>query len=142
MYDLAARDGCGRHATRRQRCACRCRRQNAQHVAVIGHVQSLLCRPEDYADQRQKTCTDASVLLASEDSQIGVRMRVCLYGQDRTHRSSSRRSGAACETVRDRNTPQKIVWRVQDVAFGGGGSGGGGGGGEGGKSGVTGRPWG
>ena len=30
-----------------------------------------------------------SVLLASEDSQIGVRMRVCLYGQDRTHQSSS-----------------------------------------------------
>jgi hypothetical protein len=29
------------------------------------------------------------VLLASEDSQIGVRMRVCLYGQDRTHPGSS-----------------------------------------------------
>jgi hypothetical protein len=27
----------------------------------------------------------ASVPLASEDSQIGVRMRVCLYGQDRTY---------------------------------------------------------
>jgi len=31
----------------------------------------------------------SSVLLASEDSQIGVRMRVCLYGQDRTHPGSS-----------------------------------------------------
>jgi hypothetical protein len=31
----------------------------------------------------------ASVPLASEDSQIGVRMRVCLYGQDRTHPGSS-----------------------------------------------------
>ena len=30
----------------------------------------------------------ASVPLASEDSQIGVRMRVCLYGQDRTHPGS------------------------------------------------------
>jgi hypothetical protein len=30
-----------------------------------------------------------SVLLASEDSQIGIRMRFCRYGQDRTHRSSS-----------------------------------------------------
>ena len=30
-----------------------------------------------------------SVLLASEDSQIGVRMRVCPYGQDRTHPGSS-----------------------------------------------------
>src|ERR1035437_4747482 len=39
-----------------------------------------------------------SVPLASEDSQIGVRMRGCLYGQDRTHPGSSRRSGAACET--------------------------------------------
>jgi hypothetical protein len=33
--------------------------------------------------------TASSVLLASEDSQIGVRMRICLDGQDRTHRSSS-----------------------------------------------------
>jgi hypothetical protein len=32
---------------------------------------------------------EASVPLASEDSQIGVRMRVCLYGQDRTHPGSS-----------------------------------------------------
>jgi hypothetical protein len=32
---------------------------------------------------------NASVPLASEDSQIGVRMRVCLYGQDRTHPGSS-----------------------------------------------------
>jgi hypothetical protein len=31
----------------------------------------------------------ASVPLASEDSQIGVRMRVCLYGQDRTYPGSS-----------------------------------------------------
>jgi hypothetical protein len=30
-----------------------------------------------------------SVLLASEDSQIGIRMRVCLYGQDGTHPSPS-----------------------------------------------------
>ena len=30
-----------------------------------------------------------SVPLASEDSQIGARMRVCLYGQDRTHPGSS-----------------------------------------------------
>jgi hypothetical protein len=30
-----------------------------------------------------------SVPLASKDSQIGVRMRVCLYGQDRTHPGSS-----------------------------------------------------
>jgi regulator of protease activity HflC (stomatin/prohibitin superfamily) len=30
-----------------------------------------------------------SVPLAPEDSQIGVRMRVCLYGQDRTHPGSS-----------------------------------------------------
>ena len=30
----------------------------------------------------------SSVPLASEDSQIGVRMRVCLYGQDRTHPGS------------------------------------------------------
>jgi len=37
----------------------------------------------------------ASVPLASEDSQIGVRMRVCLYKQDRTHPGSSRRSGVA-----------------------------------------------
>jgi hypothetical protein len=31
----------------------------------------------------------ASVPLASEDSQIGVRMRVCRYGQDRAHPSCS-----------------------------------------------------
>jgi hypothetical protein len=31
----------------------------------------------------------SSVPLASEDSQIGVRMRVCLYGQDRTYPGSS-----------------------------------------------------
>ena len=31
----------------------------------------------------------ASVPFASEDSQIGVMMRVCLYGQDRTHPGSS-----------------------------------------------------
>jgi hypothetical protein len=30
-----------------------------------------------------------SLPLASEDSQIGVRMRVCQYGQDRTHPGSS-----------------------------------------------------
>jgi hypothetical protein len=30
-----------------------------------------------------------SVPLASEDSQIGVGMRVCLYGQDRTYPGSS-----------------------------------------------------
>jgi hypothetical protein len=30
-----------------------------------------------------------SVPLASEDSQIGVRMRVCRYGQDRAHPSCS-----------------------------------------------------
>src|SRR5262249_22876061 len=29
-----------------------------------------------------------SVLLASEDSKIGLRMRACPYGQDRTHPSS------------------------------------------------------
>ena len=32
---------------------------------------------------------DASVPLVSEDSQIGVMMRVCLYGQDRTYSGSS-----------------------------------------------------
>jgi hypothetical protein len=32
---------------------------------------------------------EASVPLASEDSQIGVRMRVCRYGQDRAHPSCS-----------------------------------------------------
>src|SRR5712672_4720737 len=60
----------------------------------------------------------ASVLLASEDSQIGVRMRVCLYGQDRTHRSSSRRSGAACETgARSQHAAEDRV-AVADRAFG------------------------
>jgi len=61
---------------------------------------------------------DPSVLLASEDSQIGVRMRVCLYGQDRTHRSSSRRSGAACETgERSQHAAEDRV-AVADRAFG------------------------
>src|SRR6266566_5225344 len=60
----------------------------------------------------------ASVLLASEDSQIGVRMRVCLYGQDRTHRSSCRRSGAACETgERSQHAAEDRV-AVADRAFG------------------------
>src|SRR5258706_8973198 len=59
----------------------------------------------------------ASVLLASEDSQIGVRMRVCLYGQDRTHRSSSRRSGAACETgERSQHAAEERV-AVADLSF-------------------------
>src|SRR5258706_6562619 len=58
-----------------------------------------------------------SFLLASEDSQIGVRMRVCLYGQDRTHRSSSRRSGAACETgERSQHAAEDRV-AVADRAF-------------------------
>ena len=36
-----------------------------------------------------RTWCHPSVPLASEDSQIGVRMRVCLYGQDRTYPGSS-----------------------------------------------------
>src|ERR1700730_10839558 len=36
MRDMAARDGGGRRAAKHKRRACRCRRQNAQHVAVIG----------------------------------------------------------------------------------------------------------
>jgi hypothetical protein len=36
MRDVAARDGCGWRAARYKRRSCRCRRQNAQHVAVIG----------------------------------------------------------------------------------------------------------
>ena len=59
----------------------------------------------------------ASVPLASEDSQIGVRMRVCLYGQDRTHPGSFER------LVKDRNTPQKIVWRSRIVLLAGEGNG-------------------
>src|SRR5258707_10152981 len=45
-------------------------------------------------------------------------MRVCLYGQDRTHRSSSRRSGAACETgERSQHAAEDRV-AVADRAFG------------------------
>src|ERR1700730_17666486 len=36
MRDMAARDGCGRRAAKHKRRSCRCRRQNAPHVAVIG----------------------------------------------------------------------------------------------------------
>jgi hypothetical protein len=39
--------------------------------------------------KRSVAFISASVPLASEDSQIGVRMRVCLYGQDRTYPGSS-----------------------------------------------------
>jgi hypothetical protein len=54
----------------------------------------VLCAPQGRLALISPIISDASaclpsVLLASEDSQIGVRMRVCLYGQDRTHRSSS-----------------------------------------------------
>jgi putative tryptophan/tyrosine transport system substrate-binding protein len=46
----------------------------------------------EFAADRVKSEVDviyAIVPLASEDSQIGVRMRVCLYGQDRTYPGSS-----------------------------------------------------
>ena len=51
---------------------------------VVEHGEDLIGHfPHEY-----DAVNFASVPLASEDSQIGVRMRVCLYGQDRTHRSS------------------------------------------------------
>jgi quinol monooxygenase YgiN len=40
-------------------------------------------------DEHLQTPILTSVPLASEDSQIGVRMRVCRYGQDRAHPSCS-----------------------------------------------------
>jgi hypothetical protein len=40
-------------------------------------------------DRRYGPRGTTSVPLASEDSQIGVRMRVCRYGQDRAHPSCS-----------------------------------------------------
>jgi len=65
---------------------------------VSAHVQDALVKVADILwqprEQRfvmalNRFRLDASVPLASEDSQIGVRMRVCLYGQDRTHPGSS-----------------------------------------------------
>ena len=53
----------------------------------------------------------ASVLLASEDSLEGLKMRVCGHGQDRM------------DPVGDRNTPQKVVWRARIVLLAGDGVG-------------------
>jgi hypothetical protein len=53
------------------------------HVMAITHFARAL------GAARSGNPQAASVPLASEDSQIGVRMRVCLYGQDRTYPGSS-----------------------------------------------------
>src|SRR6266404_6063680 len=104
-------------------------RANANENSLPSHNRILVIRFHMVAGRQslfdrsaagrplEKSAT-ASVLLASEDSQIGVRMRVCLYGQDRTHRSSSRRSGAACETgERSQHAAEDRV-AVADRAFG------------------------
>jgi hypothetical protein len=41
MRDMAAREGCGGGTERRKRGSCRCRREDAQHVAVIGPMCNL-----------------------------------------------------------------------------------------------------
>jgi hypothetical protein len=56
-------------------------------AALWGAIDKLPELPRAYF--RVVLLTGASVPLASEDSQIGVRMRVCLYGQDRTYPGSS-----------------------------------------------------
>jgi enoyl-CoA hydratase/carnithine racemase len=65
---------------------------SAVHASGESPAFSVICR----ASARRFDCArspdvlaHASVPLASEDSQIGVRMRVCRYGQDRAHPSCS-----------------------------------------------------
>jgi hypothetical protein len=68
-------------------------------VAAVRRSGTLTRPSRTHRDRRKVLAFGcASVPLASEDSQVGVRMRVCLDGQDRTHPGFSRGSGAAWET--------------------------------------------
>jgi hypothetical protein len=57
----------------------------AFHARRVGALSDLTVKARRRVDFDPAT----SVPLASEDSQIGVRMRVCLYGQVRTYPGSS-----------------------------------------------------
>src|SRR5512144_1906578 len=65
----------------------------------------------------------ASVLLASEDSEEGLKMRVCGHGQDRTHPVGPWGSGKAGETGEGSQHAQKVVWRARTVLLAGDGVG-------------------
>ena len=65
-------------------------RLGVHHQTVQRCVERALAYgPLAALDDRPRPGKEPIVPLASEDSQIGVRMRVCRYGQDRAHPSCS-----------------------------------------------------
>ena len=66
---------------------------------------------------------NTSVPLASEDSQIGVRMKSAGMGKIERIQVAPEDRERLVKLVKDRNTPQKIVWRSQIVLFAGEGIG-------------------